>query len=322
MGRVITVLIVLLLALSLGVGVSLLVGPAEGSAFVWELRLVRSLLAALAGAGLGVAGVITQGLFRNPLAGPSVLGTTAGAALGGQLAMLGHAVIAAALPWLPAEALLPAGCVLGAGGALALLLVLTQRSRGLLAVLLVGFLLATLFASLGALVTSLAQQSWELGRAMVVFTLGSLDGKGVLHVAVAAPLIAIGSAMAWTWHRELDLLLGGEEEAASLGVDVTRARRWLLAWVAVLTAAAVAVGGGVAFVGLVVPHLLRPFAGVSHRRLLPLAVLAGAAWLVWCDIIARAVPAVGSVPLGVVTGLLGIPAFVVILRRDQREAFT
>jgi len=320
MPRDAAVLIALAAALAAAIGLSLAIGPAELGGGVLSLRAVRAALAALAGAALGVAGCLTQGLFRNPLAAPSVLGTSAGAALGGQLALLLHGALLGALPWLAPELLLPLGCVLGAGGALALLLALTARGSGLLQVLLVGFLLSTAFASCGALAVSLGQASWELGRAMVVFSLGSLDGKGPAHIALAIPLVAIGALMAWRWARELDLLLAGEEEARSLGVALGAARLWILCWVAVLTAAAVAVGGGVAFVGLVVPHLLRPLVGVGHRRLIPAAVLGGATYLVLCDVAARLIPAIGDVPLGVVTGLLGLPVFLLVLRREQRGA--
>ncbi|MDA3960806.1 MAG: iron ABC transporter permease [Planctomycetota bacterium] len=320
MARQLTLLIGLALLLVAGVAVSLVLGVAEASDDVVRLRAIRAVLAALAGAGLAVAGVLTQGLFRNPLAGPSILGTTAGAAFGGQFSLLTHGLLVSVVPWMVPELLLPIGCALGAGLALVLLMGLTARSRSALTVLLVGFVLSSLFASLGALVTSLSQSSWELGRAVVVFSLGSLDGKGLVHVALALPLIVIGIAASWTWARDLDLLLAGRDEARSLGVSVERTQTWILVWVAMLTAAAVAVGGGVAFVGLVVPHALRPFAGVAHRRLLPASILGGAAYVVWCDVVARAFPAIGEVPLGVVTGLVGIPVFVMIFRRSEREA--
>jgi len=130
--------------------------------------------------------------------------------------------------------------------------------------------------------------------------------------------VIAGTLAAWAWGRHLDLLLSGEDEAAALGVDVATARRWILAWTALLTAAAVALAGGIAFVGLVVPHALRPFTGVAHRRLVPAAALGGAAFVVLADSAARCLPH-GEVPLGVVTGLVGGPLFLVLLMRLRRE---
>jgi iron complex transport system permease protein len=264
-----------------------------------------------------------QGLFRNPLASPSVLGTTAGAALGGQIVLMLHGAAAAALPaWVAPEMALPIGCLLGAGVALALLLavarrMLAQGGDGLVPVLLVGFILASALSSVAAFVTWLGQERWELGRALVAFGLGGVDGKGVGHVGLAVPLVLGGILAAWCWGSALDLLLAGEEEAAALGVDVRAARRWILAWTAVLTGAATAIGGGVAFVGLIVPHLLRPLTGVEHRRLIPAAALGGAAFLIACDALCRLAPG-AELPLGVVTGLIGAPVFAWLLVRSAR----
>lgn len=327
------VLTVLVLALLLGVAAAagLLAGHGDlgdrlQRGLYLELRATRIALAALAGAALAVGGVLVQGLFRNPLASPSVLGTTAGAALGGQSVILLHGTLGALLPaWLVPEMALPLGCLLGAGLALALLLAVVgrvQRGGGdaLVAVLLVGFVLASGFASVAALVTWLAAEQWELGRALMSFSLGGVDAKGLRHVGLAVPLVGVGLVAAWLWGRHLDLLLAGEDEAAALGVEVGAARFWILAWTAVLTGAAVAVGGGVAFVGLVVPHLLRPFTGVSHRRLIPAAALGGAAFLVACDALCRLSPG-SELPLGVVTGLVGAPVFAWLLLRAGREGW-
>lgn len=287
-----------------------------------ELRGTRTALAALAGAALAVAGVVVQGLFRNPLASPDVLGSTAGAALGGQAVLLVHGAVAGLLPaWLPAEMALPLGCLAGAGIALALLVAISGRAaRGgdtLLLVILAGVVLSSAFASLAALATWLGQGRWELGRALVAFSLGGLDAKGPRQAALALPLVLAGLVAVWGWGRHLDLLLAGEDEAAALGVDVSAARRWLLVWTAVLAGSAVAVGGGVAFVGLVVPHALRPFIGVGHRMLVPAAALGGAVFLIASDAICRLAPG-PELPLGVVTGLIGAPLFIALLVRQGR----
>ncbi|HJL23744.1 MAG TPA: iron chelate uptake ABC transporter family permease subunit, partial [Polyangiaceae bacterium LLY-WYZ-15_(1-7)] len=283
-----------------------------------SLRGARLVGASLAGAALAAGGVLVQGLFRNPLASPSILGTTAGAALGGQLALLLVQGLGLGIGFSP-EMALPLGCLAGAGLSLLILLVFLRATDDLLALLLTGFILGSLFLSLGGFITSLAQDDWQLGRAVVAFSLGGLGGVGWGQVLAALPLFAVGLVAAWGWGRPLDLLLAGEDEARTLGVDVRVVRTWTAVWVSALVAAAVALGGNVAFVGLIVPHALRPFAGVAHRRLLPAAALAGAVFVAGCDVLARAIPSRGEVPLGVVTGLVGAPIFLWLLIRARRE---
>jgi iron complex transport system permease protein len=320
-------LVLLLLAALLAAGalIGLLNGhgslrEADLRAIFLELRACRAGAAALAGAALAVGGVLMQGLFRNPLASPDVLGCSAGAHVGGQLVLLAVAGLSApAASWMAQELALPAGCLLGAAAALAVLMLVVGRDAGLATLLLAGVILTSLYGALSAFLTSLGQDSWQLGRSMVAFSLGGVDGTGPRQLLLAAPLLAAGLAAAWGWGRALDLMLAGEEEAASLGVDVAAVRRWTLVWTAVLTAVAVILGGGVAFVGVVVPHLCRPLVGVGHRRLIPAAALGGAAYLVWCDDLARSLPATGEIPLGVVTGILGAPLFLAVLLRSRRE---
>jgi iron complex transport system permease protein len=159
-----------------------------------------------------------------------------------------------------------------------------------------------------------------VGRAVISFALGSVSGTGLRQVMMIAPIVVVGTAAAFFWSRPLDLLLSGEEEARILGLDVDRTRRWCIIWTALLTAGAVAVGGNLAFVGLVVPHALRLFVGVSHRSLIPSAALGGGAFVLACDVLARLVPARTEIPLGVVTGLFGAPVFLWLLLRSRREA--
>ncbi len=285
------------------------------------LRGARILVAYLAGASLSVGGVLVQGLFRNPLASPSLIGATAGASLGGQLSLLAvNTLFIGMLPsWLAPDMFLPLGSIAGGLLALFLLQLLVRTSRDIVVLLLVGFLLNSLFLSLSSFVTSVAQESWELGRALVAFALGDVGGSGFRHVLMIAPLALSGIVAGLLWSRPLDLLLSGEEEATTLGLDVQRVRRWSITWTAVLTAVAVAVGGTVGFVGLIVPHALRTLVGVTHRRLIPAAALGGGAFLVGCDMIARSFPGRGEIPLGVVTGLIGAPVFLLLLLRHQRE---
>ncbi len=304
--------------LGLGLGRGDLGG--EAGAIFLELRAWRIAAAALAGAALGMGGVLMQGLFRNPLASPDLLGTTAFALLGGQLVLVVMVIAGASLPaWVPPELLLPVGCLCGAAGALASLLWLAQRASGLTTVLVVGFLLAALGSSAGTLLTSLCRDHWELMRALQGLSLGGVDGTGPAQLALGAPLVLIGGVAAWGWGRALDVLLSGEAEAAALGVDVALVRRWALVWTALLTAAAVALGGAAVFVGLIVPHIMRGLVGVTHRRLIPASALGGAVFLIACDNLARALPTVGELPLGVITGLIGAPVFIIILLRSRQE---
>lgn len=318
--------LLLLLALALAAVGSMLMGPRDFSRpelqdAVLRLRAYRTLAGALAGAGLGMAGVLVQGLFRNPLASPSILGTSSGAGLGGMLALfLGQYLVAQELvsPDL-LELGVPLGCCLGAGASLVLLLVGLGLSPSTLGLLLGGVILSSLFASIGSLLTSLSFSTPHLGRALVTFSMGGLGSVGLGHVCLAAPMVLVGGLMAWRWARPLDLLLTGEQEAQSLGLEVGNLRRWVVIWVAVLTASAVAVGGNLTFVGLVVPHMLRPFVGVRHRGLLVGSALGGASFVVLADLVTRATPPGIELPLGVVTSLVGAPLFLTILVRSQRK---
>lgn len=321
-GRAARTYLVLLAGLALVSIGALFVGPGDlGDAglreIFLELRGARVLAALLAGGGLAVGGVVVQGLFRNPLASPSILGTTAGASFGGQCVLLAHGALS--ISWLAPEMLLPIGCLLGALLSLLVLLAFVRRGADLLSLLLIGFALTSLFLAVGSFLTTLAQEHHELGRAVVSFTLGGLGGVGWSHVRLAVPLVGAGVLAAYLWGRPLDLLLSGDDEASTLGVDVTRARRWSVVWVAVLTAAAVALGGNIAFVGLVVPHALRPFVGAEHRKLVPAALLGGGVFLGACDLLARVVPTQTEVPLGVVTGIVGAPLFLALLLRTAKE---
>jgi len=287
-----------------------------------ELRATRVGAAFLAGAALAVGGVVAQGLFRNPLVSPSILGTTSGAMLGGQLALLALATLApgaVSVAGVGLEMVMPLGCLLGAGVALAILLALARTRGGALMLILTGFILSSLFLALASFVTSVAQDSWDLGRAVVNFTLGGVAGISRAQLLVATPLVVTGLVAAWLWGGTLDVLLSGEEEASTLGVDVGQARRWIIVWVATLTAAAVSVGGNIAFVGLIVPHVLRPWVGVQHRRLIPAAALLGGAFVVACDVVVRTLPTRAELPLGVLTDLIGAPVFLMLLARAHRE---
>lgn len=305
-------------------GLGLVVGRGElGDALsetILQLRALRTAVGFLVGASLAVAGVLVQGLFRNPLASPSVLGTTAGASLGGQIALLGGALLLDGAPrFVRPEMFLALGCVAGALLSLLVLLTIYRLHQDLIVILLAGFVLSSLFLSVGSFLTSLAQEWWELGRALVSFSLGDIGGVGKQQLLLIAPLALIGIVFGFSWGRPLDLLLSGEDEARALGLRLAPVRAWTIVWTSMLTAGAVAVGGNVGFVGLVVPHALRPFVGVRHRRLIPAAVLGGGAFVVLCDVVARVISPRSEVPLGIITGLVGAPVFLWLLIQNQKR---
>lgn len=313
---------VLIALLIVSAGLSLYAGRGGAlSPMLLELRSHRSAVAFLAGAALALAGVVVQGLFRNPLASPSVLGTTSGAALGGELALVGlYVVLGNRVPsgW-SGELLMPLGCVAGAVGSLALVLALAPLRSSVLSLLLTGFLFSALFASLSALLKSLVQETWQLTRMLSLLSLGSVSGAGPKQLGLAGVLVLGASLPAWASFRELDMLMSGEEEAASLGVDVPRLRVWCVVWAALLTAGAVAVGASVPFVGLIVPHALRRVFGEGHGALMPAAFSGGGLFLLWCDVLCRLSPFPNEVPLSVITALIGVPLFVRMLARLERE---
>jgi iron complex transport system permease protein len=276
-------------------------------AIVWQLRLPRALLAAVVGAALASAGVLTQGLFRNPLADPGVLGVSAGAALA---AVVGFALgVDAHGLWVT-----PVLAAAGAAAVLLALLLLHRAQQGLATLLLSGFALGTLCGALATLCLSLAAHRWDLGLRVMQWSLGSFEGRTWVHLAWSLPPCAAGLALAAYLRRDLDALHLGHDTAASLGVDLAALRRRAVLAVGLLVGAATALTGILGFVGLLVPHLARMLGGPGHRRLLPRAAVLGAATIVLVDTLARAVTRV-LVPPGVLTSLLGAPLFLWLLRR-------
>ncbi|MGC8633070.1 MAG: FecCD family ABC transporter permease [Candidatus Limnocylindrales bacterium] len=282
--------------------------PSTDATIVLQLRLPRVLAAMAVGASLALAGTAFQGLLRNPLADPYVLGTASGAALGAALGVV-----------IPVR-----GIVLGFGllqglafvGALGAVVVVYRLSRvGQLAsmtgVLLTGYAVSSLLAA------GLAVTMWLSGdglRQIFFFLLGGFDGAAWPQLAAALPALLLGGAVLLSRGRALNALLLGEETAAHLGLDLRRERILLLGAASLVTAASVAIAGLIGFVGLVVPHVVRLVVGPNARAVLPLSAIWGAAFLVACDLLAR-IP--GDVPVGVVTALLGAPFFLWILRRAR-----
>jgi iron complex transport system permease protein len=313
-------LLILSVALGLSAGRGSSSDPRLEALFL-SMRAYRVGVAFFAGAALSVAGTIVQGLFRNPLASPEVLGTNAGALLGGKLALfVSFGVLAGRTPAsVSPEMLVPFGCVFGALFALATVLSLSARRVSPVTLILTGYVLNGLFIGIGMFLSTLAQESFELQRAMSTFQSGSLSGSGSRQLLLVAVMASAATLPALAWSRSLDLLLAGEEEASSLGVEVARVRFWCVVWASLAAAGAVSVGGSVSFVGLIIPHAARRFTGPTHRYLLPAAFVAGGSFVVLCDALCRMVPLQSEFPLGVLTDLIGAPIFLWMLHRFGRE---
>ncbi|GGL93673.1 ABC transporter permease [Streptomyces fumigatiscleroticus] len=325
-----------LLALAASVAVAVTIGPADISTadvwasvaahaglgesglaplrdgIVWNLRMPRTLLAAVCGAGLALCGAVMQSLLRNPLADPFVLGVSSGASTGA-VAVVVLGVGGGALS-------LSAGAFLGALLSFGLVLLLSHSLGGSTdRVVLSGVAAMQLFSALTSF-TVLTSADAETTRGVLFWLLGSLAGAGWGEVALCAAVLAAVLVVCLGHARTLDAFAFGEEAAASLGVRVARARLVLLCATALLTAVLVSCAGAIGFVGLVLPHATRALTGSGHARLLPVTALAGAVFLVWVDTAARTVVDPQEVPVGVVTSLLGVPAFVAVLYRDRRKA--
>lgn len=275
------------------------------SVIIRDLRLARTLAAGLAGAALAVSGALLQGLFRNPLADPYILGTSAGASLGA----------AAALVFVRTPGSASLGAFVGALGAAALAGAAarsTARSGSTTSVLLAGTAVSALCSAGVTLLVSLRQQDLY---AVYFWLLGSFNGRGWRELAVLAPLTAATTGAALVLARPLDVLASGEESARSLGLDVRLLRAAAVSVAALGTAAAVAAGGVVGFVGLVAPHAARLAFGPSHGRLIPASAVAGAVLLMAADALARTVLAPLELPVGVLTAFAGAPFFLVLLAR-------
>ena len=291
-------------------------GDATATTIVWQLRMPRVVLAAAVGGGLAVVGVAMQALVRNPLADPYLLGASSGASAGASLFYLGF------LPAVVARGLtLPLAAVAGSWLAVAAVVAVSRRDAALASgrLLLTGVAVSSLLGSVTAFVTFASPDPDRL-RAVLFWLLGSFAGAtwASVWVPLAASVIVAGAL--WALARPLDLLTTGEEPAEALGVPVERLKQALIALTAIATGAAVAAAGVVGFVGLVVPHAVRMAAGASHRRLVPLAFAAGAAFLVVADLAARTVLAGQEIPVGVLTALCGVPFFLFLLRRADASA--
>lgn len=310
-----TLVFALLLALALPL--SLLAGrvwldPAttpNAALILGELRLPRAVLAVIVGAGLGAAGAAMQGYLRNPLADPGLFGIAPGAALG--------AVVALWFGYTASAWLLPLFALIGAGGAMALLAAIAGRTGGIALFTLAGLMVASLAGALTALAISMAPNAFAMSE-IVLWLNGALTDRSWREVWLAGPLVALGVLLLWRTGRSLDALTLGEPVARSLGIDTSRLLWLLILGIGLTVGASVAVAGIIGFVGLIVPHLVRPLTDRRPSQLIVPSALAGALLVLVADSLVRILPLVTELRLGIALSLLGAPFFLWLLLRMRR----
>jgi len=288
--------------------------PAAYESILIDIRLPRVALVALSGAALACSGAAYQGLFRNPLADPYLIGVAAGAGLGVVLVL-------PLRPFVPqlGTTLVPLGAFSGALTTVALVYMLGRSAGGspVTSLVLAGVAVGSMA---GAIMTFLLLRSGAQSGRVLAFLLGGYGGAGWDAVLVTAPLVLLGSLALYAFARPLNVLLLDEEQARQIGVNAPRVRRMVIIAATLTTAAAVAFSGLIGFVGLIVPHVARLIGGADHRRLIPLATVGGAGFLMLADLIARTAITPQELPLGVVTALAGAPYFLYLLRRASNQS--
>ncbi len=299
-----------------GVGLPAAAGKAGDGAEVarlvlLEIRLPRAVLGFLVGAALGLSGAVLQGYLRNPLAEPGLLGVSGGASLGAVVAIHSGASALFALA-------LPLGGLLGAAAATLAVVRLAGERSGTLSLILAGVAISSLTGALTSLALNLAPNPFASVE-ILYWLMGSLTDRSLLHVWLAAPLIALGAAILLTTARDLDALTLGDEAAENLGTDLDRLRSTIVAGTAIAVGAATAVAGAIGFVGLVVPHLVRPYTTREPGRLLWPSMFGGAALVLLADVLLRLLSPAGDLRLGVVTAILGAPFFLWLVLETRRE---
>jgi cobalamin transport system permease protein len=288
--------------------------PLHGAsdAIVWELRLPRVVLGVIVGGTLAAAGAAYQGVFRNPLADPYLLGAAAGAGLGATLA------VAYAPSGAPERDLLPLAAFAGASVAVLAAYMLGSSTGSVSASVSLVLAGVTIASFLTAMQTFVQQQNVDTVQEVYSWLLGRLATAGWREVAIVLPYALLSWVVIILHRRYLDVLAVGDEEAAALGVNVARVRLLVVGAATIGTAAAVAVSGLIAFVGIIVPHTIRLLVGGSYRLLLPLSIIVGGGFLVLADVLARTIVSPGELPIGVVTAFFGAPFFAVVLRTSRR----
>ncbi len=283
---------------------------------IFQIRLPGVVGAALVGAALATAGVLFQGLLRNPMADPYIIGTSAGAALGATIAM----ILPINLTFL-GFGLVPMAAFIGALVTVTLVYNLARvgGKTPMISMLLAGFVVSALLAAVTSFMMSISDRLGLNLRSIFSFLMGQISVTGWGQVLVIAPLVVGGVIGARFFAFHLNAFSLGEEGAAYLGIEVERDKILILVLGSLLTAAAVSISGLVGFVGLVVPHAVRLIFGPDHRLLLPASALAGAIFVVIADLLARILLAPATVPVGVITAIIGAPFFLYLLRRNRRE---
>lgn len=297
------------------VGINWLPGPSHefGAEALWEVRFPRIVLTVFVGAALAIAGAVMQGIFGNPLAEPGTIGVSSGAAVGASFAFL-HGLSFLGGFTVP---LLAFAC----GLATTIVVYVLARSNGRTEVVTLILTGVAVNAISGALISFIVFKAPTQAREQIVFwQMGSFNGSRWEQVGIVVPLVVVGIVLTMFLARGLDLVSLGEKAARHLGVDVERLRLYAMILSALLVSAAVAFVGIIAFVGLVVPHLMRMLLGPSHRLLLPASALGGAALLTFADLAARTLIEFADLPIGMLTALIGGPYFFYLLRRSRREA--
>jgi iron complex transport system permease protein len=312
----------LLLALiAIAVPLSLLAGRVwvdpwstpNAAAILAELRLPRAVLALTVGAGLGASGAAMQGYLRNPLADPGLFGIAPGAALGAVASLW----LGPVLPWGASAWLLPLFALAGAAAAMALLALIAGRSAGIALFTLAGMMIASLAGALTSLAISLAPNAFAMSE-IVTWLMGALTDRSWREVWIAAPLTLAGIGCLAMAARDLDALVLGEAAARSLGMEPRRLQGWLVAGVGLTVGSGVAVAGIIGFVGLIVPHLVRPLTDRRPSSLLLPSALAGALLVLMADSLCRVLPLVTELRLGIALSLVGAPFFLWLLLRMRR----
>jgi iron complex transport system permease protein len=301
-------------ALSLAIGPSGFGWPHAGEAgrlIFWEIRLPRAVLGALVGATLGLAGAALQGYLRNPLAEPTLLGVSGGAAFGAVLAI--HLGLSQVL-----SLALPAGGLLGAAAALLAVAALAGLRGGPLTLILAGLAVSATATALISLALNLSRNPFA-SIEMVFWMMGSLSDRSLTQVWLGAPLMLAGMGLLMLVGRALDALTLGEDAALSLGIDARHTRRNIIVGVALSVGAATAITGVIGFVGLLVPHALRPSIGHRPGLLLPASLIGGAAFLLLADIALRLLEPWAEVRIGVLTALFGAPFFIWLVLKTRSE---
>ncbi len=294
-----------------------LVGPVEGveSVIVWDGRMPRLVVAFLVGFSLAGAGAVMQGIFKNPMASPGVIGISSGAALGAVTALyLGLA--ARSLFVLPLSAILFALMTL----AMVFVIATSRGHTSVSTLLLAGIALNLIFGALTSFVITLSTREFDVGRVIVTWLMGDLNNRSWEHVQIVFPTTLLGLGGTLFFVRDLNILMVGEENAANLGVNIPVARGMLLLAASIQTGGAIAVSGVIGFVGLLAPHMVRGMIGPDNRKLIPLAGLLGAVFVIYADLFVRLVVKV-DLKIGVLTSLMGGPFFLylIIRYRDRFE---